>query len=104
MPGEMSRPRLYLLIGACVATALVLASLGADWAGKSIIDGRTFNALLTGMLGLWVCYSIATCTGIVLHRMDSQERIRASRVASAMKESGMADISAERDARAARAR
>lgn len=99
MSGDMSRPRLYLLIGACVATALMLASLAADWAGRSIIDGRTFNALCAIMIALWICYSIATCTGLVLRVMSSHERERGARVAAMMNDSGLADIDTRRNMR-----
>ena len=99
MSGEMSRPRLYLLIAAAVSTAMMVASLAADWAGRSLIDTRTFNALCAVMLGLWICYSIATCTGLVLRVMNSQERERGARVAAMMTDSGLKDLDSRRNAR-----
>lgn len=99
MTGVMSRPRLLLLLGAAVATALMLAAIVADWVGKSMIDGRTFVALCTMVLGLWICYSVATCTGIVIRIMNDQERSRGARVAAMMNESGLSELDSKRNAR-----
>lgn len=92
----MSGPRLYLLLGAAVTTALTVASIAANLGGRSLIDTRVFVVLTVGDAVLWISFTVVTCTGIVLRLMIDQETQRGARVAGLMRDNGLGDLDARR--------
>jgi hypothetical protein len=95
----MSGARLYLLIGACVVTALIVFSIIAHAIGRGMIDGRVFVALSATDVILWTGYTITTCTHVVLQVLIEQRNVRSQRVAEMIENSGIGDLDGRRRAK-----